>query len=289
MKSKLAAVTTLLLALCARPAKPATKDGFVTMTDGAKIHYLEAGQGPALVFIPGWTMPAEIWEPQVAHFSKAHRVIAFDPRSQGQSSKTGDGSFPGGRAYDLKEVLEKLEIPSATLVCWSMAVSECIAYVELYGTGRVASLVLVDGYAGAPFDDKRLAGTLRFVSQLQRNRTPMTDSFVRSMFKKPQSEEYIKRLVEASLKTPTDTAVALFVGTLEWDSSEAFARIDKPTLIAVTESPFLEGYKKMGQQIRGSRLEVFQSGHALFVDEAEKFNQLLDGFLAAPSPQGSGQ
>lgn len=32
-------------------------------SDGVELHYLEAGSGPTLVFVPGWTMPADIWEP----------------------------------------------------------------------------------------------------------------------------------------------------------------------------------------------------------------------------------
>ena len=52
---------------------------FVT-SDGVRLHYLDAGSGPPLVFVPGWTMPAWIWEPQLSHFSASHRVVALDPR-----------------------------------------------------------------------------------------------------------------------------------------------------------------------------------------------------------------
>jgi non-heme chloroperoxidase len=293
MRSKLAAVTTVLaLAALATPLRaadqPAVKDAFLTLPDGAKIHYLEAGQGSPIVFIPGWTMAADIWEPQIAHFSKSHRVIAYDPRSQGQSSKVSDGSFPGARAYDLSVILEQLNVPSATLVCWSMAVSECIAYLELYGTRHIDGLVLVDGFIGEPSDAQRTAGIIQYIAQFQRNRKPLTDSFVRSMFKKPRSEEYLKHVIEESLLTPTDTAVALFVGAFSWDNSKAIPRIDRPTLLAATEN-LTASYKKLHEQIPGSRLELFQSGHALFVDEPERFNQVLESFLASVKPQGSGR
>ena len=45
---------------------------FVT-SDGVKLHYLEAGSGPPLVFVPGWTMPAWIWEPQPKMFARVGR------------------------------------------------------------------------------------------------------------------------------------------------------------------------------------------------------------------------
>jgi hypothetical protein len=35
----------------------ATKSGFIKTSDGVRIHYVEAGEGKAIVFIPGWMMP----------------------------------------------------------------------------------------------------------------------------------------------------------------------------------------------------------------------------------------
>lgn len=298
MRSKIAAATALLVLLTAvlaaapvraAEAAPAVKDAFLTLTDGAKIHYLEAGQGPAMVFIPGWTMAADIWESQIAYFSKSHRVVAYDPRSQGQSSKTAEGSHPGARAADLAAILDQLHLDPATLVCWSMAASDCAAYVEYYGTRKIAGLVLVDGFLGDPSDPDLIAGTVQYLAQIQRNRGGMTNAFVRSMYKKHRSEEYLKHIIDESLQTPTDTAVALFVGTLGWDSTKALAKIDKPTLLAVTQGPMTPAYEKMRAAIPGSRMEVFQSGHALFVDEPEKFNKLVEEFVGSLGKPGAGK
>jgi microsomal epoxide hydrolase len=284
MRSGSLAATTLLALLATLPvceAKPALKDAFLTLPDGAKIHYLEAGQGTPIVFIPGWTMTADIWESQIAYFSKSHRVVAYDPRSQGRSSKTPEGSYPIARGADLKAVLDVLRLDQAALVCWSTAAAECAAYVDFYGTGQISGLVLVDGFVGDPADPQRIAGTLQYIAQVQKNRRPLAESFVRSMYKKPQSEEYLKHVLDESLQTPTDTAVALFVGTLGWDGSKALARIDKPTLLAVTESSSMAASEKMHAAIAGSRMEVFQAGLALFVDEPEKFNKLVEEFVGS--------
>ncbi len=88
----------LLVSLCfafnlsAQP--PKLESGFITTSDRVRIHYLEAGQGPAMLFIPGLTMSAEIWNSQIQYFAKAHRVIAMDPRSQGESQKVTQGHLP---------------------------------------------------------------------------------------------------------------------------------------------------------------------------------------------------
>lgn len=261
------------------------RDGFLTLPDGAKIHYIEAGQGPAIVLIPGWSMAAEIWEPQITALSKSHRVVAYDPRSQGQSTKTPEGSSPEVRARDLGAVLDQLKLAPATLVCWSLAVGECVTYVGQSGTGKVAGLVLVDGLAGNLIDPDTLPALVRYLGRLQKDRQKMTEAFVRSMFKKPQSEEYLKRVTEMSLQTPTDTGIALFVGGLAQDNSEALGKIDKPTLLTVTRNPFtMERYKEMNAKIPGSRMEIFDAGHALFVDEPERFNKLVEDFVKSLAP-----
>ena len=87
---RICALTLLLgLALCrVAPAQtmqagtiqwdaiPHTESHFFTTSDGVRLHYLEAGPRTAhtIVFVPGWTMPAWIWAPQIAAFSHAYHV-----------------------------------------------------------------------------------------------------------------------------------------------------------------------------------------------------------------------
>src|SRR5918993_1503784 len=91
------AVTYLVQAQDKLPA--GTKNGFVTTSDRVRIHYFEAGlesprRKPTLLFVPGWMTPGWIWEYQLAHFAKNYRVVAMDPRSQGESSKPAEGHYP---------------------------------------------------------------------------------------------------------------------------------------------------------------------------------------------------
>jgi non-heme chloroperoxidase len=285
MRSKTAALliaSFLLTAGVRAEAKPAGKDGFLTLADGAKIRYVEAGQGSPIVFIPGWTAGAEIWAPQIAHLSNSHRVVAFDPRSQGRSSKTSEGSYPAARARDLQEILDQLKLAPATLVCWSLAVPECVAYIDLFGTGKIAGLVLVDGVTGEPDPPERAVAKLGFLAKLQKDRHAMTEQLVRSWFRTPRSKDFLRRVVDTCLETPTDTAIALVVGNAGQDNSKALGKIDKPTLVVITESPFTADYQKMREKIPGSRLEVVPAaGHALFVDQAERFNKLLEEFVGS--------
>jgi non-heme chloroperoxidase len=75
--------------------------------------------------------------------------------------------------------------------------------------------------------------------------------------------------------------MAMISGGVAADNRAALTKIDKSTLIVVAMvRPWMQFYEDMQKRIRGSRMEVWEDvGHALFVDEPERFNTLLDGFL----------
>lgn len=290
---------------------PGTKSGFVTTTDGVKIHYLEAGhqksfpsaevgnplpagtvatkgniavtnpnQFPTILFVPGWTMPAWIWEKQIAYFAKDYRVVAMDPRSQGDSTQTPDGLYPAARARDIKAVVTHLHLAPVVLVGWSMAVNELLAYVDQFGTSDIAALVLVDDNGGGQ-TPAEAAAALEFIGRIQRDRQKIVAEFIRTMFfKKPQPEEYVDRVIDASMRVPANTAIALLVGKFSADYRATLPRIDKPTIVCATKNPYAAGIVEMQKKIPRSQLEMFDDvGHALFVDDADKFNALLEDFL----------
>ena len=301
-------------ALPAKDKNPHPKSGFVTSWDGAKIHYVESGrsktpvgnaevgnplppsvtitkgnisvtgphQFPSILFIPGWTMPGWIWENQISHFSADYRVVAMDPRSQGESAKTCDGNYPASHARDIKAVIDQLHLGPVVLVGWSMAVTEIASYVDQFGTNGIAGIVLVDGvtnFGQAPETLKSYFGFMRFA---QSNRQKFTNDFVRNMYKKQQAEEYLQRVMKASMATPTDSAVAMAFAGFTTDNSAALSKIDKPTVIAAASKELMPTFQDMQKRIPGSRIETFDdAGHALFVDDAEKFNILLEEFITS--------
>jgi len=70
-----------------------TTSSFFITSDGVRLHYLETGKGTAIVFVPGWTMPAWIWSLQIQYFAKNFHVVALDPRAQGDSEKVNFGNY----------------------------------------------------------------------------------------------------------------------------------------------------------------------------------------------------
>jgi microsomal epoxide hydrolase len=226
-------------------------------------------------------MPAWIWQKQIDEFSKGFRVIAVDPRSQGESDKPTYGHLPETRARDYKELIDHLELKRPVLVGWSMACAEQLKYVEQFGTENLAGLVLVDGFIPDKPSPEMLIGMSGWMNLLQQDRQKQADGFVRGMYRKPQPEEYLKRVINASTSVPADTAVVLIYDMIAVkDFSKAFARLDRPVLFAYQPetqptADFLKS--KLGDKLRLERFDG--DGHALFVDDPEKFNRILAEFL----------
>src|ERR1700719_5035404 len=193
MRTRLAVILLCILSVPSVKAQ-AIKSGFFKTSDGVRIHYLEAGSGRPVVFIPGWTMPAWIWQKQIDEFSHAYHVVAVDPRSQGESDKPQYGHLPETRARDYKEPVDQLGLKQPVLVGWSMACGELVKYAEQFGTDNVSGFVLVDGFLTDKPSDL-FVPISGWMNLLQQDRQKQADGFVRTMFKKPQPEDYLKRVI----------------------------------------------------------------------------------------------
>jgi microsomal epoxide hydrolase len=277
----------LLLCVLAGPGAIAqtTKDGFIKTSDGIRIHYVEAGEGRPIVFIPGWRMPGWIWQKQIDGLSEKYRVIAVDPRSQGESDKPTYGHLPETRARDYKQLVDQLGLNQPVLIGWSMGCGELLSYVEQFGEDGIGGLVLVDGLIPPNRNPRIDSVLLGWTNLLQQDRQKEADIFVRSMYKKPEPEEYIQKVIHASMEVPTDTTVTLIYNTdAVTDFSKAFARINRPTLFAYEPAlqPNANYVKaKLGEKVQLVRFDG--DGHALFVDDPVKFNRMVDEFVQSLS------
>jgi microsomal epoxide hydrolase len=261
-------------------AESEPRSRFFTTSDGVELHYLEAGSGPTLVFVPGWTMPAEIWKPQIQHFAENHRVIALDPRGQGRSEKVGYGYHPSRRAQDIGELLEHLDAGSAVVVGWSLGVQEVLVYTHESGPERIRAVVLVDHMI--EMDCSRFAS--RFAN-IQVDRESWTREFIRAIFRTPQSEEYLEAVTQSALSTPTNAA-AIMIGNLvlmgPCDLSPAMDALDRPVLFVASSQEWAvaEG-ERVRERWPGTTVVALENtGHTVFVDAPERFNSALEEFLS---------
>ena len=87
-------------------------------------------QRPAVVLLSGWPLDSRSWEPQVQALLEAgHRVIIYDRRGFGQSSRPTEGYDFDTLAADLDRLLTELDLRDVTLVGFSLGTGELARYI----------------------------------------------------------------------------------------------------------------------------------------------------------------
>lgn len=109
-----------------------------------ELYYEDHGSGQPVVLIHGYPLDGNSWERQSRELLAAgYRVITYDRRGFGQSSKVGVGYDYDTFAADLNAVLNTLDLRDVILVGFSMGTGELARYVKNYGHERVAKLAFL--------------------------------------------------------------------------------------------------------------------------------------------------
>src|SRR3954454_2579809 len=124
------------------PARGRTM-GYITVgtenSTDIDLYYEDHGTGQPVVLIHGYPLDGSSWEQQTAALLEAgHRVITYDRRGFGRSSKPTTGYDYDTFAADLATVLDTLDLHDAVLVGFSMGTGEVGRYLGTRGAHRVA-------------------------------------------------------------------------------------------------------------------------------------------------------
>ena len=118
---------------------------------GLRLHVREWGKadGPAIVFIHGWSQSHLCWHRQVdSALGDMFRLIAFDLRGHGMSQAPVQSQHytdAGLWADDLAAILEGLELERPVLVGWSYGAFVICDYIRVYGQDRIGAIDFVAG------------------------------------------------------------------------------------------------------------------------------------------------
>ena len=226
-------------------------------------------------------MPAFIWTRQIETFSAGWRVIALDPRGQGQSQVAADGYEPVRRGRDIAELIDHLGVDKVVLVGWSLGVLDALAMIAAGGAPRVAGLVLVDNSVGeGPAPTRPPASVAKAGRARPTCDEALMRQFVAGLFVTAQDAAFIQALTQATLITP------------KW-AADRLRRYDVPrvfwkTTLYATQMPVLyvvrPRWRAQAESVvrnhPQAETSIFEgAGHALFVDEPERFNALVLDFL----------
>jgi 2-succinyl-6-hydroxy-2,4-cyclohexadiene-1-carboxylate synthase len=260
--------------------------------NGIDLNYRDVGEGQAVVLVHGFTGNSRNWALTVPALRDRFRCVSVDLRGHGVSSKpTQQEDYTlETMAEDVVALLDHLGITECVLVGHSMGgmVSQ---YVTLSRLELVKALVLVDTAAEVP---RTLLYTDR-INERQRmvevaKTQGMEAVFDEQLKLNPQREmlesnpAFMQTWREQFLMTSADAYAHCAHGMATRGSLlEELGSVESPTLVVCGEwdEPFVDPSHRMHEAIPGSELVIIEgAGHSPQIETPEKFNEVLQGFLA---------
>lgn len=260
------------------------------------LYYEDHGVGKPVILIHGWPLDGASWEKQqLALLGAGYRVITYDRRGFGQSSKPITGYDYDTFASDLTEVIKTLKLDEFSLAGFSMGTGEVTRYLSKYGSDNVNKAVLIssvppyllktsdnpEGINRSVFDDIMAAikaDRPAYISQFLLDFYNM-DVFSGELISKEASQNSWNVGVKASPKGTHDCVKAWLT-----DFREDIKKIDIPTLIIHGSADRILPIDVTGRRLRGAikgskYVEVKDAPHGMIWTHADKINNELLDFL----------
>jgi len=270
-------------------------------SEAVRIYYEDHGSGAPVVLVHGYLLDGHSWEKQEAALLDAgYRVITYDRRGFGNSSRPSVGYDYDTLSADLNVLLTELDLHDVTLVGFSAGTGEVTRYLAAYGSGRVRAAALLaplppfllrtgdnpDGIDRSVFEefmaeicDDRPAAAKTFLDKFYN-----IDLLGGSHVSDQAWQNSFHVAIGASAKAVRDCAAAW----LE-DFRDDLPRVDVPVLVVQGSQDRILPPEATGDRlpalIRNVRRVVIEGGpNAIIWTHAGQVNQALLDFIAAGAP-----
>jgi non-heme chloroperoxidase len=261
------------------------------------IYYEDHGSGSPVVLIHGWPLNGDAWEKQTAALLAAgHRVITYDRRGFGRSSKPATGYNYDTFAADLDTLLSTLSLSDVALVGHSMGTGEITRYIGKYGTKRIRKAVLI-GTLGpylvkAPDNPEGVESAVfsGLSAAIKADRPATIMEFLKNFYSVggADGKRVSERVIEANWVAAMGASP---IGTLKcvdaWieDFRKDIARNDVPTMIIHGDDdhilPADATARRQAKMIKGVKfVEIKGGSHGLPWTHADEINAELVKFFA---------
>ncbi|HEX4928287.1 MAG TPA: alpha/beta hydrolase [Burkholderiales bacterium] len=266
----------------------------LTTDDGVKLHYEEAGAGTPIVFVHEFGGDHRSWEPQMRHFARRYRCIAYNARGYPPSEVPEDWQrYSQERARDdIRAVLDALKLERAHIVGLSMGAFATLHFGLAYPERALSITVAGGAYGSHPGHYRQFQQDSRAnAERIQKEGIKkFVDSYgvgptrVQLQNKDPRAfAEYLAQFHEHSALGAVNTLLGVQCRRPSfYDLAEPLKRMSTATLIMLgdEEEPALEANLFLKRCIPGAGLAVFPcSGHGINLEEPALFNRLLEDFL----------
>lgn len=251
-------------------------------TERGRLGFLEAGSGEEtpIIFLHGVGSDKSVWAPQLDHFGKSRRAVAFDYPGYGESEFVEDASRDDYAAAILA-AMDALAIERAHVCGLSLGGVVAIA-MHAEEADRCASLIIADSFAvhpdGRGIHDRSVAASQTMsMRELAEARTGLLLGSAATPRLRAEVIDTMGAIDPAAYRLG---AAAVWLA----DQRERAAAIEVPTLIlvgeedAITPRPLSE---ELNRLIAGSRLErIAGAGHLANAEQPNAFNRAIESFLA---------
>jgi non-heme chloroperoxidase len=265
-------------------------------TKPVEIYYEDWGQGQPIVLIHGWPLSHEMWEYQINDLIDAgFRVIAYDRRGFGKSSRPHYGYDYETLTNDLRALLDALDLQHVTLVGFSMGGGEVVRYFSRYGGERVSRIALIGSITPYMLNTADNPNGVKesvfeeILKNIQEDRINFLDTFGKQFFgvtliNKPVSTpllEYYKMLGSMASPRATQECAKSFAYT---DFREDILSVNVPTLIIHGDADKTVPIEATGDESsklipQSTYIRYPDAPHGLFITHKEKLNKDLIEFI----------
>jgi len=244
---------------------------------GLRIHYVEEGEGKALVYLHGNT-GSSLWFSRVMKVP-GYRTIAPDMPNFGKSSPLGGAVDLHRYAESVYGLFEALGIAEAVVVGHSLggAVAQSLA---LRHPERVSALVLVDSSSPAGLLTPR--ERYPFIEMMRADRGLLSKALAATV-PTLRDQDFFGKLVEDAARMAPEAWLGNAEALAQFDVSGLTASFDKPVLVLRGGSDFIITETMAEDTARaypkGNFLPLEGVGHSVIVEDPPRFLELLAGFL----------
>jgi 3-oxoadipate enol-lactonase len=252
----------------------------IITNNGYDISYVQAGGGELtpIVFLHGVGSDKSVWRPQLDHFSRTRRAIAFDYPGYGDSDPAPSGTTRDDYASAIISGMHELGVDRAHICGLSLGGVVAIA-MHHADAKRCASLILADTFAVHP---EGRAIYERGVTASE-NLRAMAEARVDILLAQPASPRVRREVIETMARI--DPAAYCIGAEAVWlaDQRDRAQEIDVPTLVLIGSDDLVtppELSNELVDLIPDARMQMIAgSGHISNLERPEEFNRLVEEFI----------
>ena len=266
----------------------------LVISDELALSYVEYGAGKPVIFIPGWTYTTKVFVRNLPAFARRYRVLAYDPRSHGDSNVTPGGNHYDQHGNDLHEFITRLGLEDCLIIGWSMGVTTTYSYFEKYGTDKASGFISVDeppkirkenGSDWGEGEEDELRASMDMLTTM--GHLKFFENYLYHCYVEKPDPDFVRDMLSEAARTPEAIACDLLRTSFGLDYREVARRVDKeiPVMQVVREDWRSAARQWISENQPNARI-YYMPAHLSFHEFAEDFNaqmlEFCDGCYSCP-------